>query len=183
MTIDRPLNILLVEDEELVHQIAAGYLRDLGHRVDKVHDALAALESIEARNYDLALVDIRMPGTDGLSFLTKIQEIRLEMSVVIITGYGNMDMVLPALRLGAADFLMKPIKLLELDAVLEKSVRLRKLIVERMRNIEALQKASDELEARSREQAAEVVRIDEDLHREITKRKQAEKALQESEKR
>jgi DNA-binding NtrC family response regulator len=64
---------------------------------------------------------------DGISLLAKAGEICPEMSVVIITGHGNMEMAIQALRLGAADFLTKPIKFLDLDAVLEKSVRLRTL--------------------------------------------------------
>jgi len=68
-----------------------------------------------------------MPKMDGLSLLSKIGEIRPELSSVIITAHGNIEMVVQALRLGAADFLMKPIKFLELDAVVEKSKRIRQL--------------------------------------------------------
>jgi len=124
---ERSLNIILADDEEIVHQTIAGYLRDLGHSVDGVYDGLAALESIKERDYDLALVDIRMPGMDGLSLLAEVQGICPEMSVVIITGHGNMDIAIQALRLGATDFLTKPIKLLELDAVLVTSARIHTL--------------------------------------------------------
>jgi len=145
INMEHSLNILLVDDEEIVHQTVVGYLCDSGHCVDKAHNALAALKFIEASDYDLALVDVRMPGTDGLSFLAKAQEIRPEMSVIIITGQGDMDMAIRALKLGAADFLTKPIRLLELDAVLEKSVRLRTLVIQHTRDMEALQEARDEL--------------------------------------
>ena len=144
------LEILLADDEEIVHQAIAPYLHDLGHRVDGVYDGSAALKSIEAHDYDLALVDIRMPGIDGLSLLAKLQKIRPEISVVIITGHGNMDMAIQALKLGATDFLTKPIKLLELDAVLEKSLRLHTLAVQRMQAMDALRKPHDDLEAKLR---------------------------------
>ncbi|MEW5803460.1 MAG: sigma-54 dependent transcriptional regulator [bacterium] len=121
------LHILLVDDEEIVHQTIGPYLRDCGHHVDNAWEGTSALESIEEKDYDLALIDIRMPGMDGLSVLSAIGEIRPELSAVIITGHGNMETVIQALRLGAADFLTKPIKLLELDAVLEKSIRIRNL--------------------------------------------------------
>lgn len=121
---ERSLNILLADDEEIVHQTIAGYLTESGHKVDGVYDGNAALKSIEAVDYDLALVDIKMPGMEGLSVLVRAQEIRPEMPVVIITGHGSMDVAIQALRLGAADFLAKPIKLLELDAVLEKAARI-----------------------------------------------------------
>jgi DNA-binding NtrC family response regulator len=150
------LNILLVDDEEIVHQTISGYLGDLGHHVDEAHDASAALEAIEERDYDLVIADLRMPGMDGLSFLARVKGSRPRMSVVIITGHGNMDMAVQALRLGAADFLAKPIRLLELDAVLEKSTRLRILTIQRTQAIEALREAKDKLEARIKEQTAEL---------------------------
>ncbi|MBN2374369.1 sigma-54-dependent Fis family transcriptional regulator [bacterium] len=121
------LRILLVDDEEIVHKTLAPYLRDLGHCVDNASEGSAALELIKANEYDIALVDIRMPGIDGISLLPKIEEIRKELSTVIITAHGSMDIVIQALRMGAADFLTKPVKLVELDAVLEKAVRIRSL--------------------------------------------------------
>ncbi|MGA1790503.1 MAG: sigma-54-dependent transcriptional regulator [bacterium] len=125
MVDERTLRILLVDDEEIVHQTLSPYLMDSGHEVDNARDGNKALKLIEAKDYDLALIDVRMPGMDGLFILSRISEMRPELSSVIITGHGNMEMVIQALRLGAADFLTKPIKLLELDAVLEKSTRIR----------------------------------------------------------
>jgi DNA-binding NtrC family response regulator len=149
---ERCLDIILADDEEIVHQTIAGYLHDLGHQVDGVRDGLAALKLIEERDYDLALVDIRMPGMDGLSLLAKVQEIRPEMSVVIVTGHGNMDLAIQALRSGAADFLTKPIKLLELDAVLEKSVRIYALRRDRRHLRETIRgiQASEDIRERNR---------------------------------
>jgi DNA-binding NtrC family response regulator len=121
------LKILLVDDEEIVHQTLSPYLQDSGHEVNNVREGAKALRLIEAKDYDLALIDMKMPEMDGLSILSKIGKIRPELSSVIISGHGNMEMVVQALRLGAADFLTKPIKLLELDAVLEKSTRIRHL--------------------------------------------------------
>ncbi|MEE2994893.1 MAG: response regulator [Gemmatimonadota bacterium] len=82
---------------------------------------------IQNNEWDLVLTDIRMPGMDGLSLLSRVQADHPDLSVVIITGHGNMDTAVQALRVGAADFLTKPIKLLELNAVLEKAVRLQGL--------------------------------------------------------
>ena len=124
---ERPLRILLVDDEDIVHRTIGDYLRKSGHEVDEARNGLAALAQIEKQDYELSLVDVRMPGLDGMALLEKAQELRPEMSVVIVTGHGNMDTVVQALRLGAADFLTKPIKLLELDASLEKCLHLRAL--------------------------------------------------------
>jgi PAS domain S-box-containing protein len=135
------LNILLAHDEEIVHKTIAGYLRDSGHHVDKVYDAHAALRAIQKRDYDMALVDIRISGMDDLFLFTRLREIRPEMPVIIITENCNMDMMVRALRLGATDFLTKPVKLLELDAVLEKSNWLRTLLAQRKHAEEALQES------------------------------------------
>ncbi|MEW6379674.1 MAG: sigma-54 dependent transcriptional regulator [bacterium] len=125
---DEPrLRILLVDDEQIVHQTVGPYLEDCGHRVTHAPAGDTALKLVEAHDYDLAIVDLRMPGMDGLSVLSAMGDIRPELSAVIITGHGNMEAVIQALRLGAADFLTKPVKLLELDAVLEKAMRIRHL--------------------------------------------------------
>ena len=119
------LQILLVDDEPIVHQTIGDYLLEWGHQVADANSAAAALQMASRQEYDLALVDVRMPGMDGLSLLARLQEAYPEMEVVIVTGHGDMDMAVQALRLGATDFLNKPVKLRELDAVLEKAQRVR----------------------------------------------------------
>jgi two-component system, NtrC family, response regulator AtoC len=127
------LHILLVDDEEIIHQTIGDYLRECGHRVESEYNGAAALQAVTDQEHDLALVDVRMPGMDGLALLDRFHEKYPEMSVVIITGHGDMDMAVQALRLGAVDFLKKPIKLLELDGVLEKALRVRHLRQDRRR--------------------------------------------------
>ncbi len=123
----KAIQILLVDDEEIIHQTIGGYLKDAGHRVESQYRADAALKRIEKTEYDLAMVDIRMPEMDGLSLLSEIKKNQPILPVVMITGHANMETVIEALRSGAADFLVKPIKLLELDAVIEKSLYVRYL--------------------------------------------------------
>jgi len=136
---ERALQILLADDEEIVHQTIADYLRDSGHVVDRVYDGLSALRAVEDKDYDLALIDMRMPSMNGFSLLVNLQETRPDMPVVFITGYGDMEMALRAIRLGAMDFLPKPVKLLELDAALEKSIRFRSRITQNKQDSEATQ--------------------------------------------
>lgn len=143
---EHSLNILIVDDEEIVHQTIADYLRDAGHQVNDAYNGLSALELIKAQDYDIVIVDIQMPGMDGLSLLSEIQDIRPDMSVVMVTGKGDMDTVIQALRLGAADFLKKPVKLVEVDAAIEKSVLIHGLRQDRRRlreTIGSIQAAGD----------------------------------------
>jgi DNA-binding NtrC family response regulator len=126
------LHILLVDDEKVVHQTLCSYLEDLGHKVISAYDGYTALEILKQHPFHLALVDIRMPGMDGMTLLEKIPEVRPEMPIVMISGHGSMESVVQALRLGAADFLTKPVKLLELDTILEKCLDLFNLRPKRM---------------------------------------------------
>ena len=121
------LQILLVDDEDIVHQTIGDYLQESGHKVESAFDGEAALRWIEAEECDLALIDVRLADMDGLDLLASVQENYPDIAVVIITGHGSMETAIRALRLGVADFLPKPVKLLDLDAVLEKAVRLRDL--------------------------------------------------------
>ncbi len=121
------LNILIADDEAIVHTTLGGYLKDMGHIIESVHDGDHALKMIEKNDYDIALVDFKMPGMDGLQLLKRAQKLKPELSVVLVTAHGTMKTVIQALRLGAADFLIKPVKLTELDVVVEKSHRLRQL--------------------------------------------------------
>lgn len=132
------LRILMVDDEDIVHETLSDYLYQLGHEVGDAKNGIEALSLVEANDYDLALLDVQMPGMDGLTLLTRLQQSHPQMPVVIITGHGNMEMAIQALRSGAADFLTKPIKLLELDAVIEKAWRIRTFRENEQRLREAL---------------------------------------------
>ena len=127
MSTAKPLKILLADDEEIVHQTISGYLCDAGQQVDDACDGPSALRSIKSCAYDLALIDLVMPGMDGLAVLRKAVEIRPDMPAVIITGHPEVETAVAALRLGAADYLGKPIKLAELEAVLQRVSHLRTL--------------------------------------------------------
>jgi len=123
----QPLNILLVDDEEVIHEGLTPYLRDIGHSVDDAYRGASALEKLDEKEYDLIISDIRMPQMDGITLLGNIVERQPDTAVVLMTAYGEVEDVIRALRLGAADFLTKPVKLEEIDAVIEKAVRLREL--------------------------------------------------------
>jgi DNA-binding NtrC family response regulator len=118
--LERSLNILLVDDEEIIHQTIGSYLTDSGHRLKAVYNGFDALKAIESQKHDIAFIDLLMPDMDGLNLLTRLQEIRPEMPVVMIAARGDADIKNEALQHGASAFLKKPIGLLELDAILEK---------------------------------------------------------------
>jgi DNA-binding NtrC family response regulator len=138
-----------VDDDETIQNSLSRYLIKSGHSVEKAHDGSKGLAMIEQNDYDLALIDMQMPGMDGMSVVSKAREIRPELPAVIITGHGSMDLAIQALRKGAADFLTKPIKFLELDAVIEKAARIRELYLKENRlrqNIARIQIKDDDRE-------------------------------------
>ncbi|MGA1870513.1 MAG: sigma-54-dependent transcriptional regulator [bacterium] len=115
------LRILLVDDEQIVHQTLTPYLQYAGHQIDNAYEGDTALHLIETNNYDLAFIDVVMPDESGLSLSSRIEKMCPRLPIVIISARGDMDMVIRALRLGAIDFLRKPIKLREVDKVLKKA--------------------------------------------------------------
>ena len=116
------LRILLVDDEEIVRQTIGEYLRECGRLVDEAEDGTAALRVEAVTAFDVALLDIRMPGMDGLSLLGRLREQRPRLPVLLITGHGDVQLAEEALARGATGLLTKPVRLLELDEVLARTI-------------------------------------------------------------
>lgn len=122
-----PTQLLIVDDEAVVRDSLRVYLEKRGHQIDEATSVEEALELIDGNEYDIVLLDIRMPGESGLSLLNTLQNRRPEIAIVMMSGHGNMDSVIEALRAGAADFLKKPIQPSELTAALEKAARFKSM--------------------------------------------------------
>src|SRR5438067_8125097 len=103
--------ILLVDDDVALLQALpkALWLRIDGVQVDTCDSALEALKQIQEHEYDAIVSDIKMPGMDGLALLEKIQELQPETTTLLITGHGEHDLAIRALRGGAFDFIQEPI--------------------------------------------------------------------------
>jgi len=121
------LNVLVVDDDRFFQETMADYLSVGGFNIDKAGNGISAIELVENNDYDLVLLDINMPGIDGLTLLPRIQDLSPDLSVVIVSGAGDMDTVIQALRLGATDYITKPVNHSELDAALEKVKRVHLL--------------------------------------------------------
>ena len=106
-----PLSVLIVDDDPALLQALpqALRLRMGGVTVETAHSAAAALERIAAADYDAIVTDIKMPGMDGLALLAEIRTRRPDTPTLIITGHGENELVVHALRGGACDFIQKPI--------------------------------------------------------------------------
>lgn len=121
--------ILIVDDDPALLQALpqALHLRIGNIKIDTSDAALAAVKLIEENDYDAIVSDIKMPGMDGLALLAKIQELRPDMPTLLITGHGEHDLAVQALRGGAYDFIQKPIDRDYLVAALQRAVQTRQL--------------------------------------------------------
>jgi two-component system sensor histidine kinase/response regulator len=106
-----PLRVLIVDDDQALLEALpeALRLRMSGVTVETADSAAAALDRIADREYDAIVTDIKMPGMDGLELLDEIRTRRPNTPTLIITGHGDNDLVVHALRGGARDFIQKPI--------------------------------------------------------------------------
>jgi len=102
-------NILVVDDNEVVRLSHFRSLASAHCSVEAVKDGMDALEAMEQRRFDVVLLDLRMPGMDGMTVLKTIKERWPESEVVIITGYPTIETAKEAVRLGAYDYLAKPV--------------------------------------------------------------------------
>src|SRR3954464_5666174 len=105
------LNILIVDDEAAIRQSLRGVLEDEGYKVATAESGEACLEALAHRPYDVVLLDIWLPGIDGLEALEKIREMEDAPEVIMISGHGTIETAVRATKLGAYDFLEKPLQL------------------------------------------------------------------------
>lgn len=116
-----PIRVLLAEDETHLGTILEQYLTARGFDVTMVRDGRAALEALRAETFDVALLDIVMPEVDGLEVLRLVREEPLPPEIIVITGNGTIETAMAALKLGAYDFLSKPYRMAEIDALVRRA--------------------------------------------------------------
>ena len=104
-------HILIVDDERAIQTSFRGVLEDEGYRVFAVGSASEALRHLQDEAPDLIFLDIWMPGIDGLEALAEIKRLRPETAVVMISGHGTIETAVKATKLGAYDFIEKPLSL------------------------------------------------------------------------
>lgn len=113
------LDILVVDDEQSICLLLQDVLTQFGHHVITCQDGAAAVQIATERSFDLAFMDIRMPGMGGLEALKKLHEIHPDTTYVMITGYAATDVMEETLRSGASACLCKPFSLSQVMKVLQ----------------------------------------------------------------
>jgi two-component system nitrogen regulation response regulator NtrX len=122
--------ILIVDDEPGVRSALGGVLRDEGYTVEAVNSGEACLARLVEQEFDVVLLDVWMPGFDGLDTLQRMRERKVDAQVVVISGHGNVESAVRAIKLGAFDFVEKPISLDKAVLVVRNALRQRALEAE-----------------------------------------------------
>lgn len=111
--------ILLVDDEVVFTTNMSKLLNNRGYRVTAVNSGDSAIQALENENFDVVVLDLKMPGMDGITTLKEIKKLGLFTETLILTGHGSIDTALEAIKLGAYDYLTKPCEIDELVAKIE----------------------------------------------------------------
>ena len=141
------LHVLVVDDDPALLEALPETLRLRmnGVTVDTADSAAAALDRIASQNYDAIVTDIKMPGMDGLALLSEIRRRQPDTPILMITGHGDYDLAVRALRGGAYDFIQKPIDREHVVASLHEAIRAHALN-RRMKDRQlALERCANEL--------------------------------------
>lgn len=101
-------SILLAEDDEIMRISVSDRLKSQGWNVDEAENGSKALEFVNKQHYNLVLSDIRMPGIDGISLLKKIHDQNPSTDVIMMTAYGSVESAIDCMKIGAADYILKP---------------------------------------------------------------------------
>ncbi len=124
------LNILVVEDGETQREMLTEFLASEGHTVAGAEDGDRAIRQVRDGHFDLLLLDYKMPGMNGIDVLREIKKLNPQISVVMMTAYGTIETAVDAMKLGAVDYISKPIDLDELLALIGRIAERQTLIRE-----------------------------------------------------
>lgn len=130
MGIDMKIKVLLADDENTFRETFVRVLQDEGMAVTAFDNGLDAIEAIKETSFDVAVLDIHMPGADGIKVLRKISSESPDTRVIMITAYGTVEMAVEAIKLGASDYVMKPVIFDEILIKIRQQSQYRKLQAE-----------------------------------------------------
>lgn len=128
-----PQTVLVIDDEQAIRKSLKEILSFEGMEIHEAADGMEGLKKIEGQNYDCVLCDIKMPKMDGMELLEKIRSIKPEIPVVMISGHGNIETAVEAVKKGAYDYIAKPPDLNRLLITLRNAMDRKQLVAETKR--------------------------------------------------
>jgi DNA-binding NtrC family response regulator len=121
-------NILIVDDEEQIVNVISQMVKKWGYNPIQASSGATALEKIKTMPVDIVISDLMMPEMDGISLVEKIMEIDNNMIIMMLTGFPSVDSAVQAIKAGAYDYMVKPVKADELKYRIEKCIERKNLI-------------------------------------------------------
>ncbi|HTY58456.1 MAG TPA: sigma-54 dependent transcriptional regulator [Bacteroidota bacterium] len=137
------IGILVVDDELIVRESLSKWFKEDGFRVDAAENAAAALRKLQAGEWNIMLVDIKMPGMDGIELLQRVRQTNKEVVVIVITAFATVDTAVKALKEGAYDYITKPIDPDYLDHMVDKAIQQQLLTRENQKLKDAVSELSE----------------------------------------
>jgi len=144
--VDEAINVLIVDDERGSRETLLDILEEEGFIVKTAGDAKEALGLLGREHYQIALLDIRLPGMDGVELLEKVRETSPGTAVIMITAYASVENTIKALNLGAYSYLTKPLNMDEVKVQIGRVVDNLRLSAERDRLLQETKKRTDQLQ-------------------------------------
>jgi len=123
-------SILVIDDEESMRVGCVQTLSEEGYAAQAAENGAQGLEMAQRESFDLVVLDLRMPGLDGMEVLRKLREVDPDLVVIVITGYATIESAVEAMRRGAYDFLPKPFTPETLLAIVRRAVEQKRLMLE-----------------------------------------------------
>ncbi len=127
---EQKVSILVVDDEEIVRESLSSWLEEDGYEVVTAENGARALERLPERDWTLLLVDLKMPGMDGIQLMEEVRKVRPDLVILIMTAFATVDTAVNAMKKGAYDYLVKPFNPEDLSLSIRKIVEHQKLVQE-----------------------------------------------------
>jgi len=165
--------VLIIDDEAIVRLGLTHLLRDEGYEVEAVGSGSAGVELATQGAFDAALVDLVLRGEDSMEVIHTLREMDEDLQILIITGYPTLETATQAVRLGAFDYLTKPMDNDRVLVSVRNALEARRLALRNRQFLRDLGRANEELERRVQERTAELAAANEALRQEMTERQRA----------
>ncbi len=130
--------ILVVDDDKDICSLISEVFIDRGYFVLKTTDGLKALEIIKKEEVNIIISDVKMPNMDGITLLKEVKKEHSDIEVIIITGFGTIEYAVEAMKLGAYDFILKPLNFSHLLIIVERIFNNKRLLNENLYLLEEL---------------------------------------------
>jgi DNA-binding response OmpR family regulator len=129
----KPPKILIIDDEQNILRYLSDALEDEGYTIVTKASGTEAISSLDSENFDLVLVDLKLRDIDGLEVMREVKKRSADTVVIMLTGHGSLESAMEAIRTGAADYLLKPIKIQALKDSLKEGLKKREAALQQKR--------------------------------------------------